>query len=694
MINVMKKILITTAIAVTIALQASGQGNVEFIKDNFPDKTSEMRDAMRTIKEADKLLIFEPPRYEEALELYLEANKFNPENALLNYNIGKCYLHTVQKTKAITHLEKSIKLDPKAAANQRYILARAYHLNYDFDKAMDMYSKYRHTLTPFELTEYGDAIDKMIEECEDGKDIVRNPIRVFIDNIGNVVNSKWPEYSPIVSADESVLMFTSCRDVTTGGKMDPVYNEYYEDIYISKKSGEVWTEPENPGKPFNKDSHDAIVGLSPDARWVLIYKGDENGGDIYICQIREGEWQNPKHLPDEINTKFHESSACFSPDMKGLYFVSDREGGFGGQDIYYTALAEKSKEDKLFFEDPVNVGSAINTPYDEHGVYMRADGQALYFSSKGHKTMGGYDIFVSYKENDEWTEPVNIGYPVNTPDDDIFFTVNPTGKHGYYSSFDIKGYGKRDIYMVTFLGPEKPHAHKHQFEHLAFEFKPVNETRLEEEVEVKDFALVMIRGKIMDQVSHSPLGVLMEIIDNQSFQMIASFESNERTGEYMVSLPSGKSYAFAVKAKEYLFYSENFDIPPTTVFKEMKKDIYLAKVKVGSKIVLKNIFFEFNKATLKPESIPELERLIKLLNDVPTLKIEISGHTDNVGSQLYNQELSEKRAKAVVDYLVAKDIDRDRLTFKGYGFSQPIATNDNEEGRAMNRRTEFKVISK
>ncbi|MEA3479758.1 MAG: hypothetical protein U9R60_16365, partial [Bacteroidota bacterium] len=207
-----KNIFIFT-IASLITLQAYSQGNVEFIKDNFPEKSSEMRDMIKAMKNGDKLLEYEPPRYSEALELYMQANDFNPENALLNYKVGKCYLHTVQKTKAIAYLEKSIKLDPKAAANQRYILSRAYHLNYEFDKAIDMYAKYRHTLTPFELTEYGDAIDKMIEECEDGKDIVRNPIRVFIDNIGNVVNTKWPEYSPIVSADESVLMFTSCREV-------------------------------------------------------------------------------------------------------------------------------------------------------------------------------------------------------------------------------------------------------------------------------------------------------------------------------------------------------------------------------------------------------------------------------------------------------------------------------------------------
>lgn len=673
----------------------NAQKNVEFDKDNFPeDKQKEMKEIVKTLKDAEKLLGEEPPLYSNALEIYLNANKFNPNNALVNYYIGLCYLHTIQKTKAIPFLETSLALDEHASHDTRYLLARAYHLNYEFDKAIEMYTNYRNTLTPFELTEQGSAIKKRIEECENGKELVRNPVRVFIDNLGNVLNTKYPEYSPIINPGETILMFTSCRENTTGGKIDPVYGEYYEDIYISRKAGEVWTAPENPGKPFNQDSHDAIVGLSPDGNSVLIYKGDENGGDILICRIVEGEWDKPQSLPKEINTKFHESSASFSPDMKGMYFVSDKEDGYGGSDIYYAAVSPDSKEGKLDFEDAENLGSVINTPYDEEGVFMQADNQTLYFSSKGHKGMGGYDIFRSTLMNGKWSEPVNIGYPVNTPDDDVFFTVNSTGKHGYYSTFEQEGFGKRDLYMVTFLGPEKPMLHKSDFDLLAFEVKPVRETQLEDKVEIKEFAMVSFRGKIMDMVSYSPLGVIVEIYSHENQQMIASFESNERTGEYMVSLPSGKSYGIAVKGKEYLFHSENFTIPPTTVFREIEKDIMLKKVKVGSKIILKNIFFEFNKATLKPESIPELERLIKLLNDVPTMKIEISGHTDNVGSELYNQELSEKRAQAVVEYLVDKGVDNDRLTFKGYGFSQPVAGNDTEEGRAMNRRTEFKVISK
>lgn len=682
------------ALFIFIAGQLVAQQNVQFDKDNFPDQRKELKDVIKKLKEADDLLEEEPPKYAEALELYLEANDFNPDNALLNYSIGKCYLHTKQKPKAIPYLEKAMKLDPDVAANLQYLLAMGYHYNYEFDKAIDHYNKYRHSLTPYELTEYGAAVEKRILECEDARDIVRNPVRIFKDNLGNVVNSKYPEYSPIVNADETVLMFTSCRDVTTGGDIDEDYNVYYEDIYITRKDGELWTRPFNPGKPFNDDSHDAIVGLSTDASHVLIYKGEKNGGDIYICQIEDGEWQRPDALPKEINTDYHETGACFSPDMQTLYFVSDKEGGYGGSDIYYCRVDPDSKPRRLKFEDPVNMGSAINTPYDEEGVFMQADGKTLYFSSKGHKTMGGYDIFKSEFKDGKWTEPVNIGHPINTPDDDVFFSVNITGKHGYYASFEQDGFGGQDLYMVTFLGPEKPLIHHSDYEYLAFEVKPVDETMLAEEVEVKDFAMVTVRGTVMDQVTHSPLGVIMEIIDNESNRVIASFESNERTGEYLVSLPSGKSYGLAVKAKEYLFHSENFDIPPVTEFREMKKDIYLKKVEIGSKIILKNIFFEFNEAKLRPESMPELERLVKLMKDVPTLKIEISGHTDNVGSELYNQELSEKRAKAVVDYLVAKGVDRNRLTYKGYGLTQPIASNETEEGRAMNRRTEFKVISR
>ena len=358
-------------------------------------------------------------------------------------------------------------------------------------------------------------------------------------------------------------------------------------------------------------------------------------------------------------------------------------------------MSIKGSKEKLDYEDAINLGAVINTPYDEEGVFVDVEGEILYFSSKGHNTMGGYDVFKSVKVNGKWTKPENMGYPINTPDDDIFFSFSRNGKHAYYSSFDPSGYGERDLYMITLLGPEKPVLFDEDYDYLAYLTEPVKEDALHDKVEVKENMITIVKGKIMDAVTMGPLGgVIVEIYDNELGRMVANFESNTRTGEYMVSLNSGRNYGFAVKAKEYMFHSENLVIPPATTVQEIYMDFLLNKVKVGSKIILKNIFFDFDKATLRSESATELDRLVKLLIDVPTMKIEISGHTDNVGSDNYNKQLSEDRAKAVVEYLIEKGIDEDRLTYAGYGETQPIADNDTEEGRQVNRRTEFKVLSK
>ena len=289
---------------------------------------------------------------------------------------------------------------------------------------------------------------------------------------------------------------------------------------------------------------------------------------------------------------------------------------------------------------------------------------------------------------------MNLGYPINTPDDDVFFVISASGKHGYYSSIKNDGMGEKDIYRVTFLGPEKPPVLNNEDNLLASLTNPVSETVIEEVIEIRTVALTILKGTVTDALSLQKVEAGIELIDNEKNKIIANFKSNSKTGKYLVSLPAGKNYGLAVKAEGYLFHSENFDIPKTAGYSEVIKDIALKKVAVGSKIVLKNIFFDFDKATLRDESTSELERLTKLLNDVPTLKIEISGHTDSKGADAYNQKLSERRAHAVVNYLVAAGIVEDRLTYKGVGEAEPVATNDTDEGRQENRRTEFKVIAK
>lgn len=662
--------------------------NVEFDKKNFPSQKEELKAALKELKAGEELYVQGGGNYLLALSNFLKAQEFNPNNALLNYKIGRCYLNSVDKTKAIIYFENALKLDPKVSPDLHYMLGQAYHLDVQFDKAIAEYKIYKELMSPQDASKQAKTIEKKIAEAVAGKELVKAPVRVFVDNLGSTVNTIYPEYSAIINADESMMIFTSRRNNTTGGEKDPYDFKYFEDIYITNNIGGVWSTPVNSGKSMNTNTHDASVGLSSDGQTLLIYKS-ENGGDIYQCVQDGGNWSKPEKLPKSINSDFHETSASYAPDGRTLYFVSNREGGFGGGDIYMIKKNNKGK-----WTAPVNLGNTINTEYDEEGVFMHADGKTLYFSSMGHKTMGGYDIFKSVYEKGNWSEPENIGYPVNTPDDDVFFSISANGRHGYYSSAASGGYGGQDIYMVTILGPEKPLINNGEDNLLASLTAPVSETVIEPVLEIKSSQLTLLKGVVVDDKTSNPLKSIIELSDNLTGEVIAGFESNSSTGKYLVSLPSGKNYGIAVKAENYLFHSENFDIPASTGFQEINKDIRMKKIEVGNKIVLKNIFFDFNKSTLRAESTTELDRLIKLLTDIPTLKIEISGHTDNVGAATYNKTLSESRAKAVVDYLVKNGIAASRLTYKGYGFDQPIAANDTEAGRQLNRRTEFKVLSK
>ncbi len=662
--------------------------NVDFHKKNFPNQKKDLNKALKNIKQGDSYYNMGQAMYLQAIDYYIKAQEFNPNNAELNYKIGKCYLGTIQKEKSVDFFENAIKLNPKVSVDVLFLLARGYQLKLDFDKAIENYNNFKYTLTSTEMTQYNKVIDRRINECNVGKELVQKPIRVFIDNMGDVVNSKHPDYSPMISADESVLFFTSRRENTTKGKRDPQDLQYFEDILISTKLNNKWTMPQNPRKPLNSEGHDATAGLSADGQTLYIYKGTK-GGNIYECKSKGKKWSKPKKMKKPITTKYHESSASLSPDGRTLYFVSQRPKGFGGRDIYMSTKNQKGK-----WGPAMNLGPNINTEFDEESAFIHPDGKTLYFSSKGHRNMGGYDIFKSVYENDRWSEPENIGYPINTPDDDVFFTMAANGIRGYYSSEKIGGIGGQDIYVITFLGAEKPVVFNTEDELLAITSQPIKAANIQSAVEIKTSQVTLLKGTVKDEQSLTPLYAVLELYDNELNQKIASFESNSATGRFLVSLPSGKNYGLSVKCDGYLFHSENFNISSSQGYQEIEKDILMKKIEVGRSIVLNNIFFDFNKATLRPESTSELDRLTELMKEMAKLKIEISGHTDNIGSAAYNNKLSESRAQAVVDYLIKKGIDKSRLEFKGYGFEQPIASNDTDEGRQLNRRTEFKIISK
>jgi outer membrane protein OmpA-like peptidoglycan-associated protein/tetratricopeptide (TPR) repeat protein len=642
------------------------------------------QNAKKALKNANSF--YEQKLWKNAVPAYLEVLKIEPDNAEANYKIGVSYMNTIYKVKALPYLEKAAKLNPDIDPDLYFHLARAYHINHNFEKALTSYKEYKKRLDPKKQAELVAKIDRRIFECENGAEYIKTPVKAKITNLGPVINSKAEDFAPVITPDESILLFTSRREGSTGGQLDEEKNnEYFEDIYISYKKNGEWTAPKNVGKPINSEGHDASIAITPDGNQIFIYK-QEDAGNIYVSKFSNGIWSKPEDLGKNVNTKYGETSVTISADGQTIFFTSDRPGGQGDMDIY---MSRKDKKGK--WGEAVNLGPKINTPYPEDSPFIHPDGRTLYFSSKGHSGMGGFDIYkTTMKPDGTWTEPEHLGYPINTADDDLYFVLSADNKHGYYSSEREDGLGDQDIYLITMPEPEK-------LATVSTKEISADKTTVKRKIapvaKVESFnPITILKGVVTDALTKEFLEADVVIVDNEKNEVITEMKSNKQTGAYLVILPSGKNYGIRVQRQDYLFHSENFDIPASADYQEIVKDVELKKVAVGTKIVLRNIFFDFDKATLRPESASELERLYQLLVDVPTLKIEISGHTDNKGSAEYNKELSNRRAQAVVDYLVKKGINPSRLKYAGYGFDRPISTNDTEEGRQLNRRTEFEII--
>ncbi|HKL39429.1 MAG TPA: OmpA family protein [Cryomorphaceae bacterium] len=666
--------------------------NVPFEKENFPKDKDGFKLAKKNMKEGDR--IFDEDRrafFNLAIPFYLEAHVFNPDNAELNYKLGVSYLFSSRKRKSLPYLTKAFKLDPDIDPyNIHYLLGWAHQLNSNWDLAIEEFEKQLSVLNQSrgEKVEF-QKVQKRLAEAKHGKEFEKKPVRVWVDNLGSTINSSAPEYAPLISTDETLLILTARRESNVGGLKDDSDNLPYEDVYYSRSSGGEWSPLKNIGEDVNTSGHDAGSGLSPDGKTLFVFRGDVNGGgDIYQSVYKGNKWSKPKSLYKTINTDAHESAAALSFDGQSLYFISEKEGGFGGKDIYVANWdVEKERWGEAW-----NLGAVVNSPYDEDGVYMHPDGKTLYFSSEGHNSMGGNDIFYSEYDNGQWKTPVNMGFPINTPDDDVFFSVAADGRTAYYSSDREGGYGEKDIYRLTFLGPEKQPVLNVEDRLIAGSNERKIEIPLQARVEIKTSKMVLLKGLVLDDETNAPVAATIDLINNETAELLASFQVEPSSGKYLVSLPAGKNYGLNVNADRYLFNSLNFNIPDSASYQEFYKVIKMKRIRIGETIVLRNIFYDYNKATLRDESTAELDRLEKILVENPTIQVEISGHTDNVGGDDYNLNLSEQRAQSVVSHLQSKGIDASRMIAKGYGESQPLATNDTPEGRQENRRTEFKII--
>lgn len=485
------------------------------------------------------------------------------------------------------------------------------------------------------------------------RDAFKNPVNVNPVNMGSSINSENQEYSPAFAIDEKTIYITK----RMGNLSD---NRPNEDLYFAELNDESWDKVKDIGPPINTIENEGAFSISSDGNYIFFTSCSRNGGkgqcDIWLTSKKNNRWDEPKNLQSPINTKYWESQPSISSDGRMLYFSSDRPGGYGGTDIWVSEFSNSG------WSAPKNLGPTVNTSKDEQFPFIHSDNRTLYFSSNGHPGLGKSDLYLTRKDVKlNWETPINMGFPINSRGQDWNLVVARDGKTAYFSSDQLKGFGGLDIY--TFQLPEKLQAEKVSY----------------------------LRGYVRDAITKQPLSANVELspINGEPTTLTYAKPGN---GMFLVPLKTNMKFALTIDKDGYLFYTEFYNMPAIQRDQPIELIIDLEKIELGNSVVLKNIFFDTDKSDIKDESKQELEKLIDFLSENNSIRIEISGHTDNVGDSKHNMVLSENRAKSVCDFLTNNGIEKSRLTYKGFGDTQPIKQNNTDENRAKNRRTEFKII--
>ncbi|GGH75237.1 outer membrane protein OmpA-like peptidoglycan-associated protein [Filimonas zeae] len=469
------------------------------------------------------------------------------------------------------------------------------------------------------------------------------------ENLGDSINSPQSEYYPSFTIDDSVFVYTR----HSGG-----IREYFMESTLLKPQG-GYSKSQVINGSINEEPSKGAINISQDGEWLVFAGNFSKGGygnfDLYISYNTPDGWSEPVNLGPNFNTDFWESAPSISPDRNAIYFSSNRPGGYGKKDLYVCFRQPNGK-----WTPAINMGPDINTAGDEQAPFIHADNMSLYFTSDGHPGYGGTDIYLVRKTDGKWAKPENLGYPINTIENEGTLYVSSNGITAYYASDRGNTRGGLDLYK--------------------FDMRP----------EVRPVKTLYVKGTVSDAATGKGLPSTVELIDNKQQKAVTKIQTDE-TGHYFVTLPIGKDYTFTVNRKGYLFYSDLYTLSGKPADTTYQKDIPLQPVQLNATVALKNIQFSSNSANLEPVSRIELDKLVQLLNDNASLHVQISGHTDNTGAAAQNLALSASRAKAVVEYLISKGIDTKRLTSKGYGATKPIGDNNTEAGKALNRRTEFTI---
>lgn len=472
--------------------------------------------------------------------------------------------------------------------------------------------------------------------------------------LGDTVNRFGLQYFPVLTADEQELIFT--RRMGPGPDDD-------EDLVVSRKDANgKWTIPVSISENINSKFNEGTCTISADGRTLIftscIGRRGYGNCDLFYSIKVGGEWSIPINIGPEINSSAWESQPSLSADGRLLYFISDRRDGIGGRDIYFSHKMDDGK-----WSPAENMGQPINTPFDEISPFIHVNGRTLFYATNGKPGFGGFDIFKSELTDGKWEMPVNFGSPVNDHEDQFSLFISADGARGYYSHEEGTRENSSRLYEIS-IPKELQIAYRSNF----------------------------VKGVVKDRKTNQPLSSRVELFDLQKDELTSFVSSDSITGEYLMVLTTGSDYALYVTAPDYLFQSLNFNYEDNANPEPVVIDILLDKTNTGATAVLNNIFFDFDQYELKDRSITELNKVIRFLNEKPSIHVEIGGHTDSDGSATYNKQLSLKRAHSVVSYLVEKGINKDRLSEKGYGADNPIRLNDSEENKQANRRIEFKII--
>ena len=604
-------------------------------------------------------------RFEEALELFRDGNPDEAKSILhkaiaADENFVEAYQllsqlcyddHRLEE--AIGYYSRGLEIDPEGNPEGYRLLAGLEVQRGGYEPALELLETYFNF--PAEKLRFPGKAFKLRQTCHFALEAMANPVPFEPLNLGPGVNSPHSEYWPSLSVDEEKLMFTVLLPLDSTGK------GHQEDLFISERDGGTWGERRELGPPLNSPDNEGAQSMTAGGEMLFFTACNRRDGsgqcDIYTALKGSEGWSRAINLGKVLNSRYSEKHPSISADGRVLYFASNRPGGKGSYDIWSSEWKDGA------WSSPVNLGDSVNTPGMEQSPFIHPDQQSLYYSSDGWPGLGRGDLFLSrMMEDGTWAKARNLGYPINTHSDEIGLSVNARGNRAYFAS-DRDGGRDTDIYTFEMPEARRP-------------------------MEVSYF-----HGRVYDSRNMKGLEARISLTDLQSNQVMVELFSSRKDGSFLVPLPAGKDYALNASSPGYLFHSAHFPLGEEhSQLSPFRKNIPMEKIKAGSSMDLNNIFFESSSDSLLRASLNELEKVSQLLQRNPEIRVEIRGHTDNTGSASFNQKLSELRAQAVVNYLVEKGIAPGRLMASGAGDKEPLADNDSEKGKALNRRTELRIL--